>query len=207
MKHPARTADTWISEALSHTEKAKAAFRNFHLHTLNAGVFFIKARETAGEGNFGTLLLNYSKQISRRSAYRYMEFAEAALTWAKQERPDLSDPELLNYARSMCLQSPREFIALLRSETVNGQHLLRPFGEYDAVRYQSRKLGQSTPVKFNFSKGLTVLDTLAHLDAPEFVFDLPDGTSQVEALAELEQKLELSLTKVRAVRSTLTIET
>jgi len=167
---------------------ARRTFRQLNLHMLNAGVAFIRARDAATD--FAALVESYKSQISRASVYRYMAYAEAILRQAAEARPDLQDAadKLLDYAREMVIQSPRPLVAVLRADGA-----LRKFGEYDAVRYQRRKLGLPRPLIIRWPAVMDHLDALIRIADPSVRITVPDGTSEREGLRVLRDRLQAAL--------------
>jgi hypothetical protein len=199
MNHPATSsnADKWIRNAITESALAKKSFEATKVHALNAGWNFIQARivcERDGS-NFTELLAHHEKQISQASAYRYMQFAESALEWAAAEQPSLKGKpaELLKAAYKVVLQSPKPFIALMRQL---GE--MRKFGEYDAVKYATRKLGTGQQIEFSFDKVSSTLDLLTHLGDPNYVMTFGEGVDEVAAIEQLEVQFETALEKLRA---------
>lgn len=195
------TADKWIKQAIAESALARKSFEATKVHALNAGWNFMQARlvcERDGEV-FENLIHAHEHQISRRSVFRYVEFAESALAWAAAEQPSLKakPAELLKAAYKVVLQSPKPFIALMRQL---GE--MRKFGEYDAVKYAIAKRGGVQQIEFSFDKVSSSLDLLTHLDDVNYVMNFGEGKDEAEALAELEAKLENALEKIRGYKNT-----
>lgn len=167
---------------------ARRTFRQLNLHMLNAGVAFIRARDAATD--FAALVESYKSQISRASVYRYMAYAEAILAQATEARPDLagSTDRILEYARDMVIQSPRPLVAVLRADGA-----LRKFGEYDAVRYQRRKLGMPRPIVIRWPAIMDHLDALLRISDQSVRLAVPDGTTERESLRVLRDRLQSAL--------------
>ncbi len=167
---------------------ARRAFRQLNLHMLNAGVAFIRARDAATD--FAALVESYKSQISRASVYRYMAYAEAILAQATEARPDLagSTDLIIEYARDMVIQSPRPLVAVLRADGA-----LRKFGQYDAVRYQRRKLGMPRPIVIRWPAIMDHLDALTRISDASVRIAVPDGTNERESLRVLRDRLQSAL--------------
>lgn len=193
-------ANKWADRGIAEATLAKKSFEATKVHAMNAGWNFMQSRLVCDrEGmNFDEFLGCYEKQISRTSAYRYMQFVESALEWAAAEQPSLKakPAELLKAAYKVVLQSPKPFIALMRQL---GE--MRKFGEYDAVKYAIARRGGSQQIEFSFDKVSSSLDLLAHIDDANYVMNFGEGTDESAALEELEAKLETALNKVRAHKS------
>lgn len=178
--HPTR----WIAEGIRAAKEFEGHWISAKLAAMNAGFWFIKARAASGE-RFGDLLAAACGDAGfvPRTAYRYMELAEAALAWAEQELGDVSADKLQDHARQAVMQSPREFVALLREGG-----FMRKFGEYDAVKYNRLKNKQPHQLTFSFRVADEQLDALT---------ETPDlDQLAVPSLTSLHTKLTRGLARV-----------
>lgn len=206
-------ARKWMELGLAEHAAARASFAETKRRMLNTGWYFLCARE-AWTGDFGELLALYQGKIGRTTIYRAMEFTAAALAWVVEQNPILAhDPEAqLKAAYHLTLQSPKPLVALLRSmkkENAGGDPKnafeLLPFGLYDEVRYAQKRLGNGPrQVEFDFLSVSSQIELLTHLAEPNYSFKLPEGTSEVQALQQLEQKLDAALGAVRKELETKT---
>lgn len=188
------TASKWMSQGIAESERFRKSFEQTKIAAMNAGVAFIKARSELPEGEFSEFIRTFEPKTTRTTVYRYIQFTETALAWACEQNPALKDKpaELLKAAYKVVLQSPKPFIALTRQE---GQ--MRKFGEYDAVKYATSKLGNPKQIEFTFSTVFSTVETLAHLGDENYQINFPEGKEPLEALTELETKLEHALERVR----------
>jgi hypothetical protein len=199
-KHlPSTNADNWMIKGIAESNAGQKRFRETKVHAMNAGMCFIRAREAVKEGNFELFLETFLSRISRRTVYCHMAFVQAALEWAAAEKPELaSEPtRLFEHAKTMVMMSPKPFVALMRQI---GE--MRKFGEYDAVKYQTRNLlgDGGRQMELDFAKVCSSIDLLSRIDEASFTWELPEGKDRGAALEEIEVKLETALVKVRAAR-------
>jgi hypothetical protein len=126
----------------------------------------------------------------------YMELSRDALMWTKDMHPQITDRTKQEaIAMTVMIMSPKPFVALLRN-----LHEMRPFGEYDKIKYLDRKkIGNGEQLELNFDKVLATFDVLDRLDE-DFVLKLPEGKNEEEAFEELETKLQSALAKVQKRR-------
>lgn len=185
-----------MAQGIAESDAGIAAWRKGRGHLMNAGMAFIKAREAVGEGNFGALLETYEQRISRTTVYRHVMLVEEALTWAAQDKPALqaSPTALFEHAKAMVMLSPKGMVALLRQL---GE--MRKFGEYDAVKYQQKKLlGNGEQMELDFGKLASAVEMLSFIDTA--LLELPEGKTEDEALEEIEEGLQSAIHKVRTRR-------
>ena len=192
------SAAKYVEQGIQQHQQFIAAFRKAKEHALNAGFFFLSAQECAEHGDFESVLLKYEEQCGRSTIYRYIDFAKEVLEWARLEAgKDATADQLLTAGRSMVLQSPRGYIALCRQLS-----LMRKFGEYDEVKYKTKKLlGESKQLAFTFE------ELTAHLKVytTDFQLTLPEGKDETTALTELETELETALTNIRQRKATINV--
>lgn len=183
------SAAKYIEQALREHQQFIAMFKKCKEHALNAGFFFLAAQEAAEHGDFGAVLMKYSDLVSDRTVYRYIEFAKEVLEWVRLENPEATSDEALKLAKEMVMKSPKGYIALCRQ-----LQLMRKFGEYDEVKYRTRKLlGDGKQIEFSFE------ELTAHISVfkSDFRLVLPEGKDEIEALNELEVNLMSALDNVR----------
>ena len=191
------SAAKYIEQALREHQQFILAFKKCKEHALNAGFFFLAAQAAAEHGDFNAVLLKYSELVAERTVYRYIEFANEVMAWVKLENPEANADTALKLAKEMVMQSPKGYIALCRQ-----LQLMRKFGEYDEVKYKTRKLlGDGKQIEFSFD------ELAAHIKVftTDFRITLPEGKDEATALTELETELEAALTNVRARKSTINI--
>ena len=189
----------YIEQALKTHAAAVQHFRNCKEAVLKCGFFFREARNACYHGDFGAVLLKYEDQISKTSVYKYIDFADEVEAWVKAENPQIEGMEnILAAGIKLVLQSPKGYIALWRQL---GE--MRKFGEYDEVKYRTRKLlGDGKQLSFSFA------ELTAHISVfkTDFKLELPEGKDEVTALTELETELETALQNVRQRKNTITID-
>ena len=184
------SAAKYVEHGIQQHQQFVAAFRKAKEHALAAGFLFLAAQDAAGHGDFESVLLKYEEQCSRRTIYRYIEFAHEVIEWVKLEQPDCPQQQLLAVAKAMVMKSPKGYIALCRQ-----LQLMRKFGEYDEVKYKTRKLlGDGKQIEFSFEE----LSAHIKVFTTDFRITLPDGKDEAAALEELETELENALTNVRS---------
>jgi hypothetical protein len=187
-----------MQQGITESHNVRKTFAQTKLHAMNAGVFFIKARkELEGTGDFNDFLATFEQNISRPTVYRYIQFTESAIEWVQAEHPAEKNPDsLLKLAYKVVLQSPKPFIALMRQL---GE--MRKFGEYDAVKYATKKLnGGNAQIEFKFDELLAPLDHLAHFGEDKFTFTYPAGRDEAEVLDEAIAKTRTVLTRLEHVK-------
>ena len=189
---PARgAADKWMLEGVREHEQFQRAFQSAKEHALNAGIFFQSAQANFEHGEWDNFIAGYSHKISRATIYRYLQFAQEVLEWAKSENPKLVGMEKLSAAaREMVLQSPKGLVALCRE-----LKLMRKFGEYDEVKYRARKLlgDGGAQIEFEFEAAEKTLQMLCD---PKVHFKFPEGTDEAVALTELQGTLKSASLRV-----------
>ncbi len=154
------TADKFLREGIREAIGARKNFQAMNLHMINAGEFFIQARESCGEGNFSLLLDSYKEEIGRTTVYKFIGYVEWGLELAATDSPKLTGnrAKLLEHLKHMVVQSPKPLVAILRAlENGEGQPLMRPFGEYDAVKYARGKLLGDPQIEFDFGKAFSAI--------------------------------------------------
>ena len=120
------------------------------------------------------------------------------IEWVKAEQPQIEGMEnILAAGIKMVLQSPKGYVALFRQL---GE--MRKFGEYDEVKYRTRKLlGDGKQLSFSFDE----LSAHIKVFATDFKLELPEGKDEATALTELETELETALASVRQRKNTIAI--
>lgn len=179
-------ADRYMKQGIQAHASFKFNFQKAKEAALDAGFYFCACRDSH-KGDFEEFLGCYSKEIHRATVYRYIGFVEEVIEWARKEFPKITKlDELIVKAREMVLQSPRGYIALCRE-----LKLMRKFGEYDEVKYRTQKLKSSNAqIEFDFSAAASSLDVLSQIGSANFVFKLPDGKAEKDAVKELLAKVE-----------------
>jgi hypothetical protein len=190
-------ADKWIQKAIEQHQLFAVNFQKAKECALNAGFFFLQAQTAADHGDFGALIERYKDKISSRTVYRYIEFAAEVIEWVKAEYPGITNDKVAAIAMKMVLKSPKGYIALCRQ-----LELMRKFGEYDEVKYRSKKLlGDGKPqLEFSFDELSASVDVFSKIGQENFFLKFPEGKDETEALGELEAKLETALARVREIK-------
>jgi len=202
---PARTsAQKWFESGLQEAELFKTAWRKAREHVMRAGFFFIRARESCPNGDWSLFVQAQSGgRISERTVRLYMQLAEAALVWARMAEPQTAGGKLEEVAtKEVMMMSPKPLVALLRD-----LREMRPFGEYDAVKYAQRRLGNGQlEFELDFEKAFASVDVLDRLGSPGFTLNFPEGKSEEEGLTELREKMKSVLAKIDAQLGKETID-
>ncbi len=180
-------ADRAMRSGIEEATKAKAAFRQSKTHMLNAGYFFLTAREELKHGDFGDYVETFAEAIARRTVYKYIEFAQMMLAAAEAEHGPKSREKLLDLARDMELPSPRAHTEVWRA---SGE--MKQFGEYDGVKYRANQIAPRQ-IEFQFAFEDTI-EQLTALKRDERVATLAPAS-----LKKLEGELEASLAHVREI--------
>lgn len=194
-------ASKWMQEGITQARRCRDAFEETKIRALNAGVLFAKARQEVGEGEFSIFVARYEdrQETTRTTVYRYIQFSEGVLEWAKAEHPELvNKPEaLLKAAYKVVLQSPKSFVALMRQL---GE--MRKFGEYDAVKYATRKLGNgnTAQIEFKFDELLAPLDHLCHFGEDNYTFIYPAGVDESQFIDEAIAKGKAVVARLEAIK-------
>jgi len=79
---------------------------------------------------------------------------------------------------------------------------MRKFGEYDEVKYKSKKLlgngvGQ---IEFDFDKLAASVEVLTHFGDKNYAFKYPEGADEYQYINDVETKLEAALKRVREIK-------
>jgi len=194
------TAQKYFDAGVSEAKKGHAAWNSFRSHIFDAGLYFTKARDAAPDGEWGMLLDMNTATIKSRTVRFYMELTAAALEWARTEMPNLKGEKLLEEARKVMMLSPKPLVSLLRD-----LRLMRPFGEYDEVKYRLSK-NSNPQLELRFDKVWAPLDLLDRLDeAKVIITDLPEGKTEHQALAEIQAKCEHIAKKICAQLKTIEV--
>jgi hypothetical protein len=156
---------------------------------IDAAFSFMAARELVAQGEWGLFCEVHAENISPRQIRFWCQLGEEAIAWVRSSNPKLNTvSEIQAAARDLVMQSPKPLIALCRE-----LGHMRKFGEYDAIRYATKKLGGGTAqIEFKFDELLAPLDHLAHFGEDKFTFTYPAGRDEAEVLDE-------AITKTRAV--------
>ena len=168
---------------------------------MDAAFLFLQARQCVDHGDWVQFLELHRERISPRTVQFYCQLAENAIEWVRESHPKLKTiHEVHAMARTVVMQSPKPLIALCRE-----LGHLRKFGEYDAVKYATRKIG-TQQIEFDFLKLQSSLDVICRLDDPNCHFIMPEGMESDQMWDTLEKKFETGLAKIRAARKQI-IET
>lgn len=187
---PTTSAQRWFDEGINEAGKFHSAFRKARGHVAYAGFNFMRARAACKEGEWLIMLEMYREKIKPRTVQFYIQLAEASLEWTRHEHPKLTGAKLEEEACKVMMDSPKPLIALLRD-----LREMRPFGEYDAIKYALRKRIGGAQMELNFGKVFSAFEALEH----EFVLtELPEGKSEAEALRELKEKCDRVSAKLSA---------
>lgn len=183
-------AQKWYDAGFAETQKAGSLWKQFRARLFDAGYYFGKAREAAKHGDWQLFLDCQERKMKRRTIDFYIALSVAAMEWAKADKPELKGDALLDHARDVMMESPKPLVALLRD-----LRELRPFGEYDAIKYRLKRIGDgSEQMELNFEKVFSTFDALEH----DFIFTLPEGKSEMDALRELKEKCDRVSAKLGA---------
>lgn len=198
-----RAARRWCDYAINESAAFRIAWQRTRHHALSAGCFFIRARALCTDGQWLGLLQENAARIKPRTVQFWMQLSSEALQWAAEARPGLKGAKLEKFAiREVMLMSPKPLVALLRD-----LRELRPFGEYDAVKYAQRKLGAGAAngqFEFAFTDLIAPLDPFLHLDEPNARIIFPEGADQKQCVADIKAKLHAALAKVEAFEKGIT---
>ena len=172
-------------------EKAKAFDRDMkqlRRDGIDAAFAFLSARELVPQGEWGLFCEIHADTISPRQVRFWCALADEAIAWVKESAPQLKTiAEVQAAARDLVMQSPKPLIALCRE-----LGHMRKFGEYDAIKYATKKLnGGNSQIEFAFDELLAPLDHLAHFGEDNYTFNYA-GRDEAEVLDE-------AITKTRAV--------
>ena len=189
---PELQAARWFDEgAKKHREFVRDSERLRHT-MMDAAFFFISARELVPAGEW-LIFLEARKDVVRPRTVRFwIAIAEDAMKWVLEFNPKLKKvSDIQAAAREVVIQSPKALIALWRE-----LRFMRPFGEYDSVKYAAQKrLGNGqAQIEFDFEKLSSTVDVLAHLDKYELRF--PEGMDEKEALTNFKTNLLLAVSQV-----------
>lgn len=155
-----------IEAGMKEHNKVLTAAEQTKVHALEAGWYFLQAKNLCEHGGWTDSLaklgieekaggrrkskttpVSVLKPITVRSVQRYMQFTMAALKWAEEKLGEGKKPETyLKEARTLVLESPREFTELLRSIGV-----MKSFGEYDEIAYRQRQIKGPQQIEFSFA--------------------------------------------------------
>jgi hypothetical protein len=189
-----KDAERWFAAGVKENQQFLESWKRARAHAINAGFYFVKAQSVCPEGEWEIFLAAREDQIKRRTVYFYMQLASAALDWARTEQPKLAGPKLQAFAvKQVMLMSPKPLVALLRD-----LRELRPFGEYDAVKYAQRKNGLGQ-IEFQFDAVIKPLDMLTHFGEPGYEFIYPEGVDEVQYIGEVKAKLRAALARVEEI--------
>lgn len=164
---------------------------------IDAAFAFHQAREVTPHGDWGLFCETHAEEISPRQVRFWCQLADEAVEWVKLANPKLAtSTEVQAAARELVMQSPKPLIALCRE-----LGHMRKFGEYDAIKYATKKLTSGTQqIEFKFDELLAPLDHLAHFGEDKFTFTYPAGREESEVLDEAIAKTRAVLERLEHVK-------
>ncbi len=191
-------AQKWFDAGVNETIKFKSAFQAAREHAFRSGFLFLRARECCPQGEWGALLDKNAQRVKPRTVRFWMELAEAGRSWTMEFHKEIPIHKVEEFTVTQVLiMSPKPLIALLRALKA-----MRPFGEYDEVKYAQRKmLGNGQQLELDFTKVIAGFDALDHIGEPNFTLNVPQGTTEQQALTELESRLSRALDKIRSLKT------
>lgn len=180
-------------------EKAKAFDRNMkqlRRDGIDAAFAFQQAREVTPAGEWGMFCEIHSEEITPRTVRFWCALADEAIAWVQESSPQLKTiAEVQAAARDLVMQSPKPLIALCRE-----LGHMRKFGEYDAIKYATKKLSNgSSQIEFHFNDLLAPLDHLAHFGEDNYTFNYA-GRDEQEVLDEAIAKTRTVLNRLEHVK-------
>jgi len=195
-----KDAEKWFSRGvdkhLAFERGLKQARRDF----TDAAFAFLRCRAAFEHGAWLEFLRLHSA-ITPRMVQHYIELARHAQDWVLRNpditpKPKTAD-QVNELARELILHSPKPLVVLCRE-----LKFMRPFGEYDAVKFASRRLGNGTgeQIEFDFASVIEPLEALCHFGDEKYQFNFPSGRDEAEFIAEVETKLDAALTRVRQIK-------
>lgn len=192
-----KLAQKWFDAATQECLAFQEAWKKARVRAISSGFLFLKARSLCPHGEWTMLLETNAAKVKPRTVQFFMQLSEAALEWARTEHPDLNPAKMEQFAiTQVMLMSPKPLVALLRD-----LREMRPFGEYDAVKYAQKKINNGAgQIEFAFESSFTVLDALAHFGDDKYQFVYPAGRDEAEVISEVEAKLEAALARVRQIK-------
>ena len=193
---PESKAHAFFLEAIKKHAAFERGLKQIRADAMDAAFMFVQSRELIPHGEWGAYLELHAERIAPRTVRFYINLAEQAIAWAKDDAPRLKTiSEVHAHARNMVMQSPKPLVALCRE-----LGFMRKFGEYDAVKYRERRAGLAAQIEFNFDHVFSAVDMLSHLGDENFSIVYADDQDSEQALGQLETKLETALARVRDVR-------
>lgn len=193
-----KEARGWMAKGIDDHVQFCKAFQSAKVLAARAGWHFLQARRMVGDGLWCLFVGSYAETISQRSVYRYINFAEALISWARTDHPTIEDEaKLLELGVCAALKSPVPFTGILR---YSGQ--MEKLGQYDPDGYTRRKhtkpaRADGAKLEFDFDGFIQAVDLIARPDPTILQALNPDR------LARLETELEEALERVRQYRATL----
>jgi len=188
-----RDAEKWYALGLQKHQAFERGMKQARRDVVDAAFAFLRCRAAFDYGEWGEFLMLHT-DISPRTVRDYIELARHAQDWAlRSTSPMPKTIEAVNaIARDLILYSPKPLIELCRD-----LKFMRPFGEYDRVKYHQAK-EDGSQLSFDFSRLAADVDVLTHLGEKNFELKFADGVDQVGALKELKAKLKLIDGKIDA---------
>jgi hypothetical protein len=173
-------------------EEALGFARSAKERAIMAGFHFAKAQALCKRGQWEELVASHAQTISQAQIYRCIEFASAALEWARAENPQLEGEDLERKALEVVMRSPKPMTALMRE-----MRLVEQVGAYDPQAYadtqRAKRLEGPKQLEFLFE------ETERHIQA----LVLADNVERLElsSLEKLERDLEAGLSRVRQIKA------
>ena len=195
---PELKAAQWFAEGVKKSHQFEDALRQTRRFMMDAAFNFMRARALLPHGSWGDFCELHGDEIAPRTVRFWCQLAEEAIAWVRVADPKLKSlDEIHAAARDLVIQSPKPLVALCR-------HLghMRPFGEYDAVKYAQRKLGNGNTAQFEFefSDLLAPLDQLCHFGEDNYTFKYPKGVDEAEFLDEALAKSRAVVKRLEAIK-------
>ena len=193
---PEQQAAKWFAEGVKNSLLFDRDMKHAREHGMDAAFFFLRARELSPHGAWGEFCDLHADEISPRMVRFWCQLADEAVAWVKAAQPALkSITEIQAAARELVMQSPKPLIALCRE-----LGHMRKFGEYDAVKYATRKIGSTTQIEFDFLDLLAPMDHLSHFGDPNYTFKYPEGRDESEFIDLAIAKTRTALTRLETIK-------
>jgi hypothetical protein len=194
-------AAKWISQAVEQHEGFVKAFMQAKCFALLAGVYLNAAKAEFEHGEWESFMEGYKSKLPIRTAQHYMAFATCCIEWARHENPNLVGMDkIIAAAKALVMQSPKPLVALCRD-----LRLMRPFGEYDEVKYRTKKLA-GAQIEFNFTELDAAIDPLLHLGEDNYTFKFPEGVDSKTYITGFKTKLQAVLKRLDEMEAGQPIE-
>lgn len=190
---PRKDAEKWFAVGHKKHQDFERSLKQARRDMVDAAFAFLRCRSAFEHGAWGEFLMLHTS-VTPRTVNSYIKLARHAQDWAMRSNPAAKTIEEINaIARDMVIHSPKPMVELCRELEV-----MRPFGEYDSIKYATKKISGAQQIEFSFEKVSSSLDLLAHLDDANYVMNFGEGQDETAALEQLEEKLETALKTLRA---------